>query len=126
MSALRRTAIGGFRADDSLALDELSHDSLRGQMQSPLAAVADLPRVAVSAADVVEIRHGRPIKLQRPEIAVANPLPSEAALTAECASLDEWAAIDTDGRLVAILRQKNTGELWPEINFDIEDGTGNS
>jgi tRNA pseudouridine55 synthase len=116
MSALRRTAIGGFCVEDSLGLGELSHDSLLRRLQSPLAAVADLPRLAVSNAEVIEIRHGRPIKLPRPEIPAA-----EAPSPAERKSADEWAALDADGRLVAILRQKNAGELWPGINFDCED-----
>jgi hypothetical protein len=83
-----------------------------------LAAVADLPRVAVSHAEVIEIRHGRPIKRLWPEIPAA-----EAAPPAEGELADEWVALDSEARLVAILRQKNPGELWPGINFDCEDET---
>jgi tRNA pseudouridine55 synthase len=115
MSALRRTAIGGFCVEDSLGLGELSHDSLLWRLQSPLAAVADLPRLAVSNAEMIEIRHGRPIKLPPPEVPAAAPSPAERK------SADEWAALDAEGRLIAILRQKNAGELWPIINFDCKD-----
>jgi hypothetical protein len=29
----------------------------------------------------------------------------------------EWAAVDSAGHLVAILREKHAGQLWPAKNF---------
>jgi tRNA pseudouridine55 synthase len=121
MSALRRTAIGGFRVDDSLPLDEVSADSVRRRLQPSLAAVTDMPRVVVSEAEVIEIRHGRPVKPRRCEVPADDTAASSGGLP--CA---EWAAVDSSGRLVAILRHKKAGELWPEINFEIEAEAGNS
>ncbi|HEY3394007.1 MAG TPA: tRNA pseudouridine(55) synthase TruB [Lacipirellulaceae bacterium] len=121
MSALRRTAIGGFRVDDSLALDEVSADAVRQRLQPSLSAVSDMPRVVVSEAEVIEIRHGRPIKLRRRE----NP-PAEASSPSEFESIDEWAAVEASGQIVAILRQKKSGELWPEINLESDADVGNS
>jgi tRNA pseudouridine55 synthase len=123
MGALRRTAVGEFHVEDALALGELSHDALRGRLQSPLAAVADLPRVPVSGSEIVEIRRGRPIKLHPPMFPGASLKP-EAVSTAERESPDEWAAVDAEGRLVAILRQNHPGELGPVINFDSDAGAG--
>jgi tRNA pseudouridine55 synthase len=121
MSALRRTAIGGFCVDDSLAMDELAHDFLRERLQSPLAALCDIPHLTVSKAEVVELRNGRPIALRRQEIPA-----NDAAWPTERELFDECAAVDAEGRLVAILRQKNAGELWPEINFEFETESSSS
>jgi tRNA pseudouridine55 synthase len=121
MSALRRTAIGGFCVEDSLGLDELAHDCLRERLQSPLAALGDVPHITVSKAEVVELRNGRPISLRWHEIPA-----TDAFRPAERELFDEFAAVDVEGRLVAILRRKNTGELWPEINFELETESSNS
>jgi tRNA pseudouridine55 synthase len=121
MSALRRTAIGGFRVDASLALDEVSADSVRQRLQPSSSAVADMPRVVVSEAEAIEIRHGRPVKLRHREVPAVETASPTGGLPC-----GEWAAIDSSGRLVAILRQKKAGELWPEINFEIEAEAGNS
>ena len=102
MSALRRTAIGGFCVEDAVPLEELTAESLPHNLQSPLAAVADLPRVTLSDEQLEEIRHGRPIAF----------LSGGAGSPADATS--EWAAIDAAGQLAAILREKRPGELWPE------------
>jgi len=115
MSALRRMAIGGFRVEDALALDEVSADAVRQRLQPSLCAVADMPRVVVSEAEVVEIRYGRPIVLRRREVPAAEAASPSGGFTG-----GEWAAVDSSGRLVAIVRQKKAGELWPVINLDFE------
>jgi tRNA pseudouridine55 synthase len=111
MSALERTAVGGFRVEEAVPMDALSADTLFGHLQPPLAAVADLQRVGLSDEQLVEIRHGRPIPkpkcAARPANAVASPAGSE----------EEWAAFDSTGHLVAILREKRSGQLWPAINL---------
>jgi tRNA pseudouridine55 synthase len=106
MSALVRTAVGGFRVEDAVAVDELSAGTLPQHLQPALTAVADLPRVELSDAELSEIRHGRPI---------ASP----ARVTAEAAATTaaEWAAVDPAGRLAAILYEKRPGQLWPACNL---------
>jgi tRNA pseudouridine55 synthase len=121
MTALRRTAIGQFRVEDAVALENLSRERLPQHLQSPLAAVAHLPRVSVTDADLREIRHGRPIKKPATEIRRAEP-----ASALECKSAEEWAAVNSHDELVAILRQKRSGELWPKHNFMTTSGAGES
>ncbi len=121
MTALRRTAIGQFHVEDAISLENLSLESLPQQLQSPLAAVAHLPRVLVTDADLVEIHHGRPIKRPLTEAPAAQP-----ASPSECKSAEEWTAVNNRGELVAILRQKHAGELWPKHNFAVVSGAGDS
>ena len=45
MSALVRTAIGKFRLEDAVPASHLTTETVAQHLQSPLAAVADLPRV---------------------------------------------------------------------------------
>lgn len=107
MSALARTAIGGFRVEDAIGPNDLTPDTLPQHLLPPLAAVADLPRVVLSDAQLVEIRHGRLIAM--PTCGTGG---GSLARTSP-----EWAAVDAAGQLVAILRQKHVGGLWPERNF---------
>ncbi len=106
MSALERTAIGPFRVEEAIGIEQLSPDTLPRHLQPALAAVRDLPRIELSEAQREEIRHGRPI---------AMPVISQTAGGGE--SSGEWAAVDAGGRLVAVLRQKHAGELWPMKNL---------
>jgi tRNA pseudouridine55 synthase len=119
MSALVRTAIGEFRVEEGVPLDTMTADIFAAHLRPALAAVANLQRVQVNAGQLVEIRHGRPIRMPRP-LGGAAPMqgtkspPAVAGLPA-----GEWAAIDVAGELVAILFQKAPGELWPKLNFDV-------
>ncbi len=104
MSKLERTAIGAYRVADALALDDATSDTVAQHFQPALTAVADLQRLTLTESQLVELRHGRPLS----KSATDGP-PKDAA--------DEYAAIDVTGQLVAILREKRPGELWPKINF---------
>jgi tRNA pseudouridine55 synthase len=106
MSALVRVAIGNFRLENSVPLNQLTRESLPKHLQSPLAAVSDLPQVIVDCSEIVEIRHGRPIDSSR----WISPTALELSST-------EWAAVDADGELVAILRQVHPNQFWPTMNF---------
>ncbi len=113
MSALERTAIGAFRIEDAVAIEDLTPETLLQRLQPALAAVADLPCVELSAAQLTEIRHGRPIAAPWEEGGpIAKPQAEIGAGSAK-----EWAAVNTAGRLVAILREKRSGQLWPDKNF---------
>jgi tRNA pseudouridine55 synthase len=105
MSALVRTAIGRFRVENAIAPDEFSAETLVCRMQPALDAVPDLPRVELGPAELIEIRHGRPIAL----FANVGSKPRNDAR--------EWAAIDVAGQLVAILRERRAGQLWPVCNL---------
>jgi tRNA pseudouridine55 synthase len=105
MSALQRIAVGCFRIDDAVPVDDLSAGMLPKYLQSPITALDNLPRVVLSNAQRTEIHHGRPISIR-----------NQVGLC--CASLDtEIAAVDSSGELVAILYEKKPGELWPVRNF---------
>jgi tRNA U55 pseudouridine synthase TruB len=140
MTALRRTAIGQFCVKDAIAVENLSLESLSQHLQSPLAAVNQMPRVMLTDADLIEIRHGRPIKRPLTDLPAAarlghpatglcrlpGPPKSEAASPSECKSAEEWIAVDSCGELVAILRQKHAGDFWPKHNFATASGAGDS
>jgi len=113
LSQLERTAIGHFHVADAVALDDLTADTLAQHLQPALAAVVDLPRVELSATQLTEIRHGRPISINSTKI-----LPTTSTRASGEASMqEEWAALDSVGRLVAILRERIAGQLWPVANF---------
>ena len=108
MSALERTAIGAFRVEDAVATrrsdagNACRNTCSRRSPPSPICRASTL-----TEAQLVEIRHGRPI-----------PMPSAASASdAADASAAEWAAVDAAGQLVAILFEKQPGELWPAMNF---------
>jgi tRNA pseudouridine55 synthase len=113
MSALERTAIGEFDVADAVPLADLSPESLKEHIRPALAAVANLQRIELDAAQLVEIRHGRPILMPRPLGVGPGTLPPAEASSPG----GEWAAIDASGELVAIVFPKRPGELWPRLNF---------
>ena len=108
MSALVRTAIGDFRLEDAVALDQLTNDTLTQHLQPPLEALKDLPQIALTEKQLAELRHGRPIEMRN----------VKAPTAAAAAPNTEWAAIDPSGRLAAILVEKLPNQLWPARNFE--------
>jgi tRNA pseudouridine55 synthase len=112
MSALVRTAIGGFRVEDAVALDELTLNTLPQHLQPPLAALEHLRRVELTVKQLAEIRHGRPIELRSVKLLTANTVAPGVEITTE------WAAVDASGRLAAILFEKYPNQLWPARNFE--------
>jgi tRNA U55 pseudouridine synthase TruB len=116
MSALARTAIGEFGVAQSVPLDTLTRETLPQHIQPALGAVASLRRIQLIETQLTDVRHGQPIRMPRP-VGVFSRLrrPAEDAPLGE-----EWAAIDAAGQLVAILFEKQQGQLWPKLNFGIE------
>ena len=110
MSALVRTAIGDFRLEDAVALDDLTNDTFAEHLQPPLEALEGL---AANRAQREATRRApsrpadRNAKREAParQEAVAAPNP-------------EWAAVDPAGRLAAILFEKHPNQLWPARNFE--------
>jgi tRNA pseudouridine55 synthase len=100
MSELVRTAIGGFRIEQSVDPAQLTAANWADHLQPPLCAVQSLPRVELSEEERVEIGHGRTI-------------PARAGQP----DAPEYAAIDSAGRLVAILRPRGPGLLGPLRNL---------
>lgn len=108
MSSLVRTAIGSFRVEDAAQLDGLTAEGIQEQLQPPLEALRNLPQIVLTEKQLGEVRHGRPIEMR----GVVRP-PAEAGSPAA-----EWAAVDSEGRLAAILFEKLPNQLWPARNFE--------
>jgi tRNA pseudouridine55 synthase len=104
MAALERTAIGEFRVCDAVTLEDLDAELSR-RLQSPATLLAGLPSLAVTEAEIAELRHGRPVRMT----ALGERLCEGAA--------EEIAALDSAGNLVAILAERHPGLLFPVRNF---------
>jgi tRNA pseudouridine55 synthase len=95
MSALRREAIGPFRASDALSLDRLSSELVSRRLLSPNLAIGGLRQVVVDDAERIRLIHGRSI------------------VNRFGAASDELAAVDAASRLVAIVAPTGRLELRP-------------
>lgn len=95
--ALRRLKAGPFSLAEAIALDELDHAMQEGRWEEYLLPAAEalpnLPAVYVEAEEIVKLRNGLRIP------ALADP--SELA-----------RALDSNGRLVAVLESVNGGREW--------------
>ena len=131
MSALTRTAIGGFLLQQAVDPRELRADNWTAAVQAPLQAVGQLRRVQLSAEEATRIRNGLTIQLtEERATAEAGPLaasPEGSLLQAPTEGLSgegqdgdgftgdeaiqELAALDADGQLVGILCP-GTGGQW--------------
>lgn len=107
MSALVRTAVGGFRLEEAVDPDRLDQASWTDHLLPPLRAVERLPRIELSAQQLARVRGGQTIP--------RGELPPEA---------NEIAAVDTAGRLAAILTARGKGLLGPLRNLPLEDEGG--
>jgi tRNA pseudouridine55 synthase len=103
MSALTRTAVGRYRLEEAIDPGELSAENLERHLRPLLQAVEYLPRRELSADEIAHVHHGGFLERQ--------------TLPAEIATAPEIAAIDADGRLVAILVPRDDRLLQPDRNF---------
>lgn len=68
LTALRRTAIGGYSVDDALPLEALGDsERVRASLVAPADALPDMPRLDLSDDDVAHIRHGRALRAEAPD-----------------------------------------------------------
>lgn len=105
MSALVRTAVGGFTLQSAHDPRQLTRENLSDWLLPPRRAVEDLPALRLDAAEVRHVLQGR---------AIGRALPPGAA---------EAAALDAAGRLVAILVPRRGG-LGPSCTFTDEPPPG--
>jgi tRNA pseudouridine55 synthase len=103
MSALVRTAVGEFCIEDAMDARGPDMDRLRRYLQSPLAAVPQMPRLVLSDEQVFEVQHGGLIKTD--------------VLPAELQAADAIAAVDELGKLIALLKEVRSGWWKPSPNF---------
>ncbi len=99
MSGLTRTAIGPFQVEDGLTLEQLSHEEIVTYLHPARCAVSHLPTMTLSQQQIEEIRNGRTIEVGTTHSDI------------------EIAALDSQGNLVALLREKQPGILGPIRNF---------
>ncbi len=93
--ALRRLRSGPFRVEDAVPLERLVHaDDWRAYLLPPDAGLADWPRLDLSPAQAEDVRHGRPLLLERP--------PREAT----------WARAYVDDKFVAVLQWNEEEARW--------------
>ena len=59
LAALRRTAVGAFRVEEATRLDALAEAEVASRLLDPLAALAGLPRLAVSKSAATALGQGR-------------------------------------------------------------------
>ena len=101
MSELQRTSIGSYAISESLPVDRISEAALTDSLLAPLTAVEHLSRLVLRVDEIKEISHGRTIA------AAASLMSQEETI----------AAVNADGELVALLREKHPGRLGPISNF---------
>ncbi len=135
MSALRRTAIGKFQVADAVDPKQLTAENWSTFLQPALRAVEFLPRVTLSAAEVVRVRNGLAIDKaesgepkaeavgwvdghQRDALVGEPHHQAAASCAAESGRREQqFAAVDQAGRLVAILLPHGPNQLRPSRNL---------
>ena len=100
MSALVRTRIGSFSVEDAVDPRQLRDGDWADHLLPPLLAVERLPRIALSPEEMTRIGHGQTISRESPRV-----------------DAREIVAVDTAGRLRAILIPRGPGRLGPLRNF---------
>jgi len=99
MSALVRTAIGGFRLAEACDVAELTRENIDQKLLPALRAVESLPRVSLDETQLRRIGNGLSIELP------------------DYASHVELAAVSSSGPLAAILQRRADGSFGPRHNF---------
>ncbi len=98
MSALQRTAIGPYVVTSAMPPDQLTRAGIELALLPPESALAQFPKLTLTAAEAIEIAHGRPI-------------PNRSVESGEAI-----VAVSADQQLLAILSDRD-GKLHPTRNF---------
>jgi len=121
MAALQRTAVGGFRVAEAADPQQITRENLGKHLLPPLRAVERLPRVELSAAEIARVGNG--LSIQRDIVqggTGGSPTSAEHGQTScPCHPRQEIAAVDENGRLVAILTPRGPGLLGPRRNLPL-------
>lgn len=108
MSALVRTAVGPFCVAEAMNPRAPDLERLQAHLQSPLAAVPEMPRLELTELQVFEVQRGGLIKV--------DDLPEE--LRGVATAVDGLiAGVDAGGELIALLKEARPGWLKPSPNF---------
>lgn len=114
MSGLQRTAIGDFQLSECSDLEELSCvEAIESRLESPTRLLANLPTTTLSVEDAERIRNGVRISTINLEKSASNsPQPTGPV-----------SALDSDGKLVAIIEQTPQNDYRSLRVFQIENAT---
>jgi len=104
MSALERTAIGNFVVSDGVEVGQLGAETIQANLSAPWQAVAHLPQLEVSDSQWNELQHGRRISTQQTNVSVDS-------------QEEVFAAVNSLGQLVALVRERRPGLLGSVVNF---------
>jgi tRNA pseudouridine55 synthase len=99
MSELVRLSIGPFAIDNAVDPRRFTQSELAASIQSPLSAVADLPAITLDEHEVEFLAHGRFLN------------------RSDSRQQSLFVGLDSKREMIAILKRRDDGALWPYINF---------
>jgi tRNA pseudouridine55 synthase len=98
MSALVRTAIGGFRIENACRPEDLARDGIENWLLPEATALVSLPRVELTEEETRRIMNGLPVI-------------SSSAVVAELPFGADLAAFGPQGKLIGIIAKRPDGSL---------------
>lgn len=99
MQQLTRTAIGEFAVADAIGVDGLSLEAIEGVLAPPVAAVQHLPKLQLTEGQVGQLKFGQKLTIE------------------DYPAAPEFAGIDREGRLIAVLAEREPGLLASTCNI---------
>lgn len=108
MASLERTRVGKFSIESAATFDEL-RAGIDAHVQPAAMLVESIVSVTVTAEEIGELRQGRPIAARAVRFNVTGELKAPSG--------DDIAAMDGEGKLVAIVGAHKPGMLCPVKNF---------
>jgi tRNA pseudouridine55 synthase len=109
MTGLQRTAIGPFDLASAIDPEQETQESVQAKLIPAAFALNQLETVVVSADQIAGFRNAVPIDI--------SPAPASDEVASDEVASDEVAAVDSAGRLIAVLRKKPFGLFAPSLNF---------
>lgn len=111
MTSLIRTAVGDFSIEDSHSLERVQSQNIVDLIQPPRFMVSDLPQQQLTTEEIQRLNHGK--RLSRSNWANLTNRTGDNAET----PIQEFAAFNNDGQLLAIMERKSLTEFGSKINF---------
>lgn len=101
MTQLERTAVGEFKIESALTLEDIQQQNLGAKLADPLLMVGSLKRIELNESEIERLRHGKLLRSKDWKIDAKD---------------SELAAV-SDNRLAAILTRKSLDEFATKVNF---------
>ena len=104
LSALRRTAVGHFRIEDALTLEEMERRGGEGQLSAalikPVAALRHLPMLQIGDADLQLVMNGRELPLINDERGIEAVVPATMRICDKAGELVAVGEVDARRRSI--------------------------